>query len=316
MTSHPGSINARRGPRGGAGWGVALLLLAGSASGQASQPIMPVTEPRPEPYRPSAESWTLPDQEDSASWISSPTIVPEGTFLVRQSGLMVKAPTGEWLFSPGNTADGRPLPAMVMVPGRVLARMETAAEAESDSGSAAFEINAQVLLYDGRNYALVSSFSQLAGTAEDPTATGEGDETPPARPDDSNLTPALQILISDLEQSRSAGRRGLVPTEAADPQTRAPVAEGTFLTRRRARLVRLAGGEWGASFDSGIDQADQGALVIVPCAALQRMEAIAANRSENLSFELSGRVLDYGGRSYVLPTVLRLYPPSELTPLQ
>jgi len=180
----------------------------------------------------------------------------------------------------------------------------------------AFEVNAQVLLYDGRNYALISSFSQLATEPdEDESPEGAEDGESP-KPDSTELSPTVQLLLQDLENSRSAGRRGLIASGTADPDQQAPVPEGTFITKRRARLVRLAGGEWGAAFDSGTEQEDQGTLVIVPCAALQRMESIATSRAEDLEFELSGRVLAYRGRSYVVPTVLRLYPDSELTPIQ
>ncbi|MCA9299598.1 MAG: hypothetical protein KDA28_11060, partial [Phycisphaerales bacterium] len=38
------------------------------------------------------------------------SVLPEGTFLVRRHGLVLKAPTGEWIFVPTLVKDEAPIP--------------------------------------------------------------------------------------------------------------------------------------------------------------------------------------------------------------
>lgn len=171
------------------------------------------------------------------------------------------------------------------------------------------------------------------------------DQTP--QPDTGNVSsdPGVADLIKDLEARRgSVDRRISSPTprasatvrpgDAGTPDSGAPsadapsmtgrasadnaglVAEGTVLASRRGRIVRLSTGEVAFAIDNDAQSAGIAPMVMLPCRTLQRIEELFMWRGDALVLDLSGRVLTYQRRNYLLPTSFIVPVPSELNPNQ
>jgi hypothetical protein len=176
-----------------------------------------------------------------------------------------------------------------------------------------FVVSGQVFAYQNVNYLLPT----LARMVTD--SPGPGVPSAPA-PRNPAAEPGVQELIKELEAQREAGRgpesvtrTETHPSEGASAGG-AMIPEGQPLVRRRGRMVRTAAGEWSWTMDNAA-QADaklDRAMILLPCLTLQRMEATAAARGESGTFEVSGRVMAYQGRNYLLPTVFQVYPTTEL----
>jgi hypothetical protein len=78
----------------------------------------------------------------------------------------------------------------------------------------------------------------------------------------------------------------------------------------------MAGGEWTVAFDTGVEHRTDLdlPLILTPSLNLQRMQAWAGRIGDLVPLEISGRITQYQGRNYLIPTLYRLYPQS--TPLE
>lgn len=139
---------------------------------------------------------------------------------------------------------------------------------------------------------------------------------------------ALSSAKAGPEKSRPSG--GHVPealprgdaaaspekTGHADDRSKSLVPEGTILTSRRGRVVRLAGGELAFSVDNDGQSGAEPPMTLLPSATLQRLEDLVLWRGERQAVEVSGRTTSYGGKNYLMPTMFVVPPPTELGPLQ
>jgi hypothetical protein len=169
-----------------------------------------------------------------------------------------------------------------------------------------------------------------AGAESEPAPPAPQPATPPAAPPPPGaaLDAAVSALIQQIESERP-GARALAESSLladitrADPEAEAdskavrPRPDGELLVRRRGRLVRRAG-EWRLTLDNdpGGPSDLQTTMVVLPCLNLERMEALAADRGENLSFEVSGMVQQYRRRNFILPTIYRITREGDVHPLQ
>lgn len=261
-------------------------------------------------------------------------LLREGTFLVRRSGALVQASTGEWIvaFQTGSSAAG--IPPMVLLPCAETERIER--EIEGLDRPVAIEVTGEVYAYASRNY-LLPTMSRLAfvdelpqdraaaGPSEDPDAEAGEDEPfadpVPERPADD---PRVMELLDELEQGHAATPRRRVRQDAADreaPQqelaaTNPSLGDGRLIVRKRGRLVRLGSGQWAFASDTGVDGIEPGPIPLLPGMTLGAIEATAGWSGEALSIEISGRLFQYRGRNLLLPTAFVLTRPSELNPLR
>jgi len=167
-------------------------------------------------------------------------IIREGAFIVRRSGVVFRAPTGEWIVvfasdppEDGQEAPARGLPPMVLLPSRALHQMQRTlavhrGQQESDAPAppreipkrepVAVELSGEVLVYHQRNYLLPTVYRFLdVQPSEHPEATSPSQETPgppadgvdPVAPDAEDAQPAplqpqddprVAELIEQLEQ--------------------------------------------------------------------------------------------------------------------
>jgi hypothetical protein len=305
----------------------ALLALASLAQAQ-EQPLDPDEPIRPTQSKPAQRPLpSIPAPVIDAPGLSNVDLslparrlYTEGTFLPARRGTLIKARTGDIIFL-ADTAEGarpaRPEPPMILLAGQRLAQIDTAMSAPAFAGRVS--LGGQVFVYRDRHYLLPTIFNPLAPEpAPTPTTT-----TPPAEPAP-GPDPRVEDLIKDLESQRSAPRvlTPQPPTPAAQPEPEQPrvniLPEGTILTFRRARLIRLAdhAGRIALAFDNDPNSPAPPPMLIEPCAQLQRIESLAASRGDSTPLKVSGRVLTYKGRNHLLPTFVQVISPGEVVPMQ
>jgi hypothetical protein len=307
--------------------GVAVLVMSGAAWAQKEYPEPPA-RPAPIPIpatttgtkQPEQKDDSIPGLEDADFRLSAAPLRREGSFIIRQRGFLVKLPGGEHAFVFHKDAAGKAERPMVLLPCLTLQSMEQTAGERSEP--TAFLITGQVYAYYNVNF-LLPTAAPIAG-ASVPAASGEK----PASPDASTLKdPDVQDLIHELESQHDRPRT-LSSVSKSKEETKtsdAPKAgnvdllpEGSTISRRRGRLIRLQSGEWAFAMDNGTagTSSTDRAWVLNPCTTLQRMEAWAAQLGENATLQLSGRMYQFGGRNHIIPTMFQVSPPNELTPRQ
>ncbi len=336
-----------------------MLTLVGSASAQPAS-TAPGDEPPPPP---------VPGLEGADFRPREAALRPEGTFLVRQQGVLVSLRSGDravvFQGASSDQTQGRAERPMLLAPTMHLTRLEELAAAREPG--AAFLFTGQVMLYRGMNYLLLTVTPTLAGPSASvlpSESSGPSDDAVPADDTDpeaeasegvdgepaTNATgiggdgaeQPIDRIIADLERRR-VGQRALhrgEPAESGDegsltrPSPSRPIAteaerggrdeggdggegagvmqEGSFVSRRVGRLVRLGTGEWAIALEGDSDAPPPPPIALVPCAALERMENTAGVLGQGLQVQVSGRVTVYGGQNYLVPTLVRFTPPSDV----
>jgi hypothetical protein len=300
---------------------------------------------------------------------SKPVIAyPEGTFLSRVEGDLLRLVTGDLVFAPDRTTSAEPgdpkptAPPLILLPNLALQRLESALSSSDSFGEGAAStgsivgrprravISGEAFVYAGRVYLLTSVFSLPAGraaiqtpdpakpdpsTEQKPAADGPSQAPTADKPPAPSTDPSVQDLIRDLE-SRRAIPRAVDPTtsrspgDASEPKRTSRGAassvspEGTLVESRRGRIIRAAGGGLFFVPDSNTTAAtpSDAPMGLLPCKLLETIEARgggslpAEGRGDQTQFRVSGRVVVYRGRNYLLPTLAQLLPTTDVTPLQ
>ncbi|MBX3407473.1 MAG: hypothetical protein KF869_12000 [Phycisphaeraceae bacterium] len=294
--------------------GVALVCAATSlaASGDPPRP----TQPQPSPVRPG-----LPGSVQNELGVDrGPSLVREGAFVSSARGALVKGKSGRWFFVFDRDRRGRQMPPMVVLPSEHLAAMERLAarmdEEDVRQTGARMVVTGQVMAYAGHNY-LLPTAPPLVDT---PAAESETDETdshaepkPAAGPttatDPAVAEPTIEQIVADLDRAIGS-RRAANPSRTAAADS-SGAENGTprlrpagVLTPRRGRVVRSAAGEPVFIMDSGSSGVvPEPPMVLLPCANLAGIESIAERLGENATFTISGQVLVYKDRNYLLPAM-------------
>lgn len=289
-----------------------LLVSLAWAPVAAAQNEPAETEPSTDPPAPLKISADDPD-------LRSPRpLLPEGSFLSGQEGTLVLTTAGDRLFVFLPSENETPITAIILVPCGELARMERAAR-EAGSEYAIFKVTGQILVYHRRNYLLPTAWTQ-----REPDQNPSEQLPPPTTPpeDDEDIAALIQELEQSRDAPRSALRRGdrlwLAPPRTPEQeQTRAPIADGTMISRRTGRLVRQ-GVVWTIVFDNSPAQteAKDAPLVLLPCLIHERLERLAARRADEFKVEISGRVFAHGGRNFLLPSVFQIVSTDSVRPIQ
>lgn len=316
------------------------LALACSVAGLAAggEPPRP-TQPQPSPVRPGLPG----SVQNELGIERGPSLVREGSFVSSARGALVKGRSGRWFFVFDRDRRGRQMPPMVVLPSEHLAAMERLAarmdEDEVRRTGARMLVTGQVMAYAGNNYLLPTAPPLVDTPAPDsepretgtptpsePAATGAGaapttlvsTDCAPSEPaadgagaaDPAQPEPTIEQIVADLDKAIGTRR-------AANPSRLAPAPEagssdgGTprlrpagVLTPRRGRVVRSAAGEPVFVVDSGAaGVVPEPPMVLLPCTNLAGIESLAERLGENATFTISGQVLVYKDRNYLLPTM-------------
>lgn len=160
----------------------------------------------------------------------------------------------------------------------------------------------------------------IAAIAQDP-------ESPPsAPPGERSRTAAIEEIkrellrddpVSPLTRAAESNQDLVLPTmEAAAPPKGRLLPEGSFIVNRLGRMIRADyGGNWLFAFDSDGDAQQDPPMVLLPSRRLEQMEQLAQDRGDALQLVVSGKVLVYHKRNYLLPTVVKVpYKRENLSP--
>ncbi len=269
-------------------------------------------------------------------------LLAEGTYVPRIGGRVVKTTRGEIVFAPDTQQEGgaaaglpSPLPLMVLLPSvrrdQLSAAMEDGIGADAKrTGSTSIAasdravLGGQVYVYHGRSYLLCSTFSSAS------TAPKSKDPQSPQRPEKPAASPAapsaperpgVQELIHELEKSAEE-QRALTPGTrrrvSEDDSVAAAISEGSVVSNRRGRLVRLTDERGRLAFvvDNDPDSPALPALVMVPCQMLEQIEGVVAARGPEISVKMSGRVLTSNNKAMLLPVFFQVERRTDVTPGQ
>ena len=229
----------------------------------------------------------------------------EGAFLAGQTGRLVTLEGGAtaFIFEPG--PNGRAVPPMALLPCTTLERMEQVRRARETEPR--FRVSGQVFLYEGRNYLLPTSYQTLGAAAD--TVPAQADAAPGAEPDPADVTnPSVEDLIGAVERLSPADRPEVAP--AALPANRGDLwPDGTYLRPRTGHVSRLHTEAPVFTIDNDADSPTNGptTLFLLPSRALDLIEQLTEEQNGGPSrFQLSGRVFQYQGRNYLLPSLVRV----------
>lgn len=329
--------------------------LACGALADEPQPTVataPETQPQTEPAHLAAKeksaSATIPGLSPETFSVPPGRYFPEGTFLVRRTGTIRTLKTGEVLFIPDMPSPRdvrrRGERPMVLLPNQTLSALQSSIATSPDLDKTRVELSGQLFVYRERQQLLPTIFTIIRsnpaaaqpGSGQPPTkiekppATDDSNESTAVKPGDD---PEVADIIKQLESRRSdgpapvsAGNASIPSAEdaapASDPRSaergsgsKTLVPEGTIFTDRRGRLVRI-GDKLAIAFDGDANAAADPAMYILRSRALERLEAVAANRSGTLDVVVSGRVYAYRNQNYFLPLMAQIEPEGQLRPLQ
>lgn len=171
-------------------------------------------------------------------------------------------------------------------------------------------------------------------------ASGPTSPTPPSTSD-------LNKLFEDIESMPTAPR--VLSNAGADTRRReetttaasAPLlSDGTVLVGLTGRFVRMSelGGRLGLAFDNDASSPPTGeandataretaakqnsptknlsTMPLLPCQTLERMEALAAQHADSMSFVVTGRVVSDGDRNFFMPLFFQARMPTSVSPGQ
>ena len=257
-------------------------------------------------------------------------VLAEGTYVPRMVGRVVKVARGEVVFAPdvdqgeqGMAGTPNPLPLMVLLPSvrrdqlsAALGGVWRADGAQPESGGAErYVLGGQVYVYHGRSHLLCSTFSTASSAMPKGTVPTTGaDSAAPGRA-------GVDELIQQLEEA-SGGQRALTPgarrRDKEDESVAAAMAEGSVVTNRRGRLVRLSDEDGRLAFvvDNDPDSPAMPAMVLVPCQMLEQVEGVVAARGQEVVVRMSGRVLTSANKASLLPVYFRVERRADITPGQ
>lgn len=313
---------------------------------EAVDPVYPTTGKAPTPAtKPPAApvvsnngspAATIPGLSPETFNVPPGRYFPEGTFLVRRTGTVRALKTGELAFIPDvpskRDVRRRGERPMILLPSQTLSAMQSAINTSPDGEKTRVEVSGQLFVYRDRQQLLPTIFAVIRPTPEteatsyivapEDVAKSPETETTVRAGDD----PEIAAMISELEQQRSEVHPATAPVVpemaapnmAAGEQVGGPrplVPEGTLLTDRRGRLVRI-GNQLAIAFDCDAENSAEPAMLILRTRALERLEAAIASRSDTIELVLSGRVYAYKNQNYVLPVLAQIESRGQLKPLQ
>lgn len=285
----------------------------------------------------------------TASAPLSPTLFPEGAFLAERTGSVFKTAAGNLVF----VADADPNSPLAAVSGPIaflpcdaLGKLEALAGIGIGSSSAPsstvstdskaqpplelvkkMTVSGQLFHFHKQNYLLLSIVpGEVAKTAI---------PTPPVEKPADQATPApgntAQDLIADLESRRTTPRAletAAIAVAPKDPQLetkdnageRAQSAkrkEGDLIASRQGRIVRhdawlVFTPDSGTGAEGKLESDPP--VVLLACKQLERLEWLAKQQGDSARYRVSGKITTYRGRNYLLPLMVQVMPPSDLTP--
>lgn len=297
---------------------VASIVVA--AAGQA--------DPRysqPQPVRPD-----LPGSPaDEIGLTVAAPLVREGTFIASARGQAIKGKSGRWFMVFDPDAQDRVFPPMILLPNLNLAAVERSVERNPPGTRMA--VTGVTTVYQNHNYLLLSAPPLLiradaastpapATVTPPPASTEPRPAEQPAAPTDAPTPaaagePSIDEIVAKLDQAAGkvaalAPQRATNPSVAPTTATPDPAAAGGdagllapgLLASRRGRIFRTPDGALVFAIDNGLGTAvATPPMILLPSQNLAALEQIAERAGEAATYTMSGEVVTYRGRNYLLP---------------
>jgi len=243
-------------------------------------------------------------------------LLREGSVIVRVEGDLAQDPDEKvWLFRPTAREAGGLRREFVLLASPVLEDMlRTTRVAPSP---VQFEMTGRVFIYKGRNFLLPELAPPIVrfDTAPDATPTdakpttapnGESKFVPPAGDADDAAVAEIERRLED-RVGRAPAPRAPEPLAERDGAKRepAPIPSGTRIAQRRGQLLRdPQSGSWRFVPEQATGVGDA-SLELLPCMLLETLERTARESDGAPSIVVTGTVLAFEGRSYLLPSSFR-----------
>lgn len=304
-------------------------------------PVAPIPGRLPQGTVPSIPT---PRIGSEAAPITPGRFLAEGTFVSNRIGTLLLSDAGDVIFVPKGDSLEKGYPPVMLLPCQKLEQMLAAKSVNGDQSL--FVVSGQMFSYRDRQFLLPTMFAtRQAGTGEQ-ASTAAPVTTPPGRPPESSSPatdqdPGVTDLIRDLEQARLGPRKvspsvtvrlsndGLPASSAsalgpeaatggAVGQREGLANEGTLITNKRGRLIRVAteGGRLCLVTDNDANSPAGSVLILQPCRVMQQMEVMSSLRGDAMAFRVSGQVMVFGGKNFLMPTFFQIPPRSDLSPRQ
>lgn len=296
---------------------VAALTLALSVVGSVhARQSAPVT----------AGSAPASPQDDQVAQVVRPALLREGAFFAGVAGRVKRDEShGLWVFTPERPADAsRRAPEFVLLPCAKLEQMQRSIETLKQD--VLFEVTGRVLVFEQRNYLLPLSASLLdRGVAPSPPPPseritpppGEEADAPPAvPPPPTDAATLIRDLKSDVPIVRSLASEttdapASSPGQPAAEQAAPLRSDGTLIFSRRGTVMRTPEGGWKFVFAADASGLADPPMTILPCLLLEQLRDLLRQRPQPPTILMSGEVLTYRGRNFLLPSMYQVERPSR-----
>ncbi len=207
-----------------------------------------------------------------------------------------------------------------------------------------YYINGQVFAFHGRPYIMLSvpptttpaepaAAPKPATPEPNSTASGVTPSATPTAASPLSESTDVQSLITELETRRTTARaletaatlaqaKGETSTASGGATPSSPTGataanrpDGQHINGRQGRVVRHDA--WLIfTPDSGTSSPSDPPLVLLPSAQMERLEGLVFRYGDAARYRISGKLVSYNGRQFLLPTLAQVMPPSDLSPAQ
>lgn len=199
---------------------------------------------------------------------------------------------------------GKAEPPMLMQPSRLLEEMRHIVESRRETTT--FITTGQVFVYQGRNHFLPTYFSAVADVVPTPDAAPAGAAQGEPGEADALLRSMGAGQDRVARRTRPPGGPGARAETGDAPRL---LREGLTLTSRRGRVHRGLTGEIIFTTDNSPgSRGGEPPMSLLPCLNLEAIEKLVRAHGERASISLSGTVMVYSERNYLLPTMYRVEP--------
>ena len=293
--------------------------------GTDEKPVDPTQTPVSSPKQPGlteGQDW-LQILNDTLETQMGASSLAEGSFVLARLGDLIAVPGELFIFAPDRKQREPGEGAVLLMPCRTLEQMQ------SEWSGQRVLVSGEIFTYHNRNQLLISDYRFVREAPPEKTEEQPKEQPDPVADQPIEDDPEVQELMRELDRDRPVVRQEEEDPFGLQPDTlpRTPVRqtttvtsgpeEGTLLLRRPARLERNAGGAWMIVFDNDEPEADESMpLVVLPCRSLMKMEQWAMQQGDAARFIVSGRVYNYKGEPYLLPTMAQRLGPSDINSIQ
>lgn len=234
------------------------------------------------------------------------SLLREGSRLIQTQGVIShQEDVGSWQLIIEPSDESMPRYVLTLLPSTHLTDAQRVIESVTDDRPLVFEVGGEVMVFQSQNYLLLTHPPRVVAQSE-----GEYTDDPETTDGPDRRSRDAASIMRDMErQTGPIQRRPGRATNAEDEErsTREHEhlqPEGTSIVMRRGKVSRDSRGAWKFIFDSDATGLDDPPMTLLPCMTLQRLVRHEQVRGQ-APILLSGRIMVYEGRNYLLPTVFQ-----------